>query len=204
MDIRTVRTYKMLCDAFEELLSEKPFDEIGVTEICERSTVRRATFYRHFQDKYEFYGYYMTTVTSRLLDRIEQEGGRADDLNSYVRNMHRGLIRFMEENSEIARYNFGRGVPAGTLDMMVDQLADGIVKKVVELYERTGQTPGVPAEFLGLFYAAGLIHTLRWWFAEGKPMSADDLEAHSTEFLMRYFDGDRMQTAAPAPPSHNG
>lgn len=53
-DLRIVKTRKALFDAFLELVSEKPFDAITVNEICKRALVRRATFYNHFADKYDF------------------------------------------------------------------------------------------------------------------------------------------------------
>jgi AcrR family transcriptional regulator len=41
----------MLRAALVSLLEEKPFDEISVQDISERSTVNRATFYDHYTDK---------------------------------------------------------------------------------------------------------------------------------------------------------
>lgn len=51
MDPRIRRTRHMLRTALVSLLQEKPFDEISVQDISERSTVNRATFYDHYVDK---------------------------------------------------------------------------------------------------------------------------------------------------------
>jgi len=53
VDPRIVRTRRLLIDAFVELMGEKPFDEISISEITQRATVNRATFYSHFADKHE-------------------------------------------------------------------------------------------------------------------------------------------------------
>ncbi len=37
----------------EELLEKKEFSDITTTEIIERSGLSRATFYKHFRDKFE-------------------------------------------------------------------------------------------------------------------------------------------------------
>lgn len=42
----------MLFQALGELLGEKNFADISVQDIAERSTVNRATFYDHFEDKF--------------------------------------------------------------------------------------------------------------------------------------------------------
>jgi AcrR family transcriptional regulator len=42
----------MLFDALTMLLVEKPFEDISVQDLAERSTLNRATFYDHFTDKF--------------------------------------------------------------------------------------------------------------------------------------------------------
>lgn len=54
-DPRVKRTRKLIQQAFFELLAEKSFHQISVQDIAERATVNRATFYAHFEDKYELY-----------------------------------------------------------------------------------------------------------------------------------------------------
>ena len=54
-DLRITKTYRALTEAFFELLSQKKFEDITVNEICNRAVVRRATFYKHFGDKFEFF-----------------------------------------------------------------------------------------------------------------------------------------------------
>lgn len=43
----------LLADSFEELLQEKPFDSITITDITDRCGAARSTFYKHFSDKYD-------------------------------------------------------------------------------------------------------------------------------------------------------
>lgn len=64
VDPRVLRTRKLLIDAFVSLQAEKVFDDITIQDIATRATVNRATFYAHFQDKYD------------LLDDIIREGFR--------------------------------------------------------------------------------------------------------------------------------
>lgn len=53
IDPRIARTHSLLINALGELLMEKGFEAITVSEIAERATLNRVTFYAHFQDKYE-------------------------------------------------------------------------------------------------------------------------------------------------------
>lgn len=49
-DIRAERSAKMLYDALMEELETKPFEKVTVSDISQRSTVSRATFYRNFDE----------------------------------------------------------------------------------------------------------------------------------------------------------
>src|SRR5215471_4947702 len=51
-DLRVRRTHKLLWEALMTELSQRPFEEITVREICERAMVHRSTFYKHYTDKY--------------------------------------------------------------------------------------------------------------------------------------------------------
>ena len=48
MDIRVVRTKKLLRDALLDLLRDKPVEKITPTELCRKATVNRNTFYTHY------------------------------------------------------------------------------------------------------------------------------------------------------------
>ena len=61
VDPRVKRTRPLLQQAFWELMHEKGFSAISIQDIAERATLNRATFYIHFDDKYQ------------LLDSIVQE-----------------------------------------------------------------------------------------------------------------------------------
>src|SRR5438477_9796348 len=52
VDLRVRRTHKLLWEALMAELSERAFEEITVTDICERAMVHRSTFYKHYEDKY--------------------------------------------------------------------------------------------------------------------------------------------------------
>ena len=54
IDIRVIRTYEQLTASLVSLLRTKTFEDLSVSEICDTADVHRATFYKHFNDKYEF------------------------------------------------------------------------------------------------------------------------------------------------------
>ncbi|MGL5434498.1 MAG: TetR/AcrR family transcriptional regulator [Lachnospiraceae bacterium] len=70
--VSTRRTYLLLQIALFELLTEKPFEKITLTELCGRSLIPRSTFYRYFEDKHDLLRYCIQTFfqTARLSEDI--------------------------------------------------------------------------------------------------------------------------------------
>ena len=62
IDARVVRTKAKLVLVFKKLLCDKSFEDITVNEICEAADVRRATFYKHYADKYAFLAYFVESL----------------------------------------------------------------------------------------------------------------------------------------------
>ena len=65
LDLRQRKTRKLLVEALAQLLEEKSFQELSVTDICRRAMVHRTTFYAHLNDKQELLRY--------LLEGLERE-----------------------------------------------------------------------------------------------------------------------------------
>ncbi|HEX6270232.1 MAG TPA: TetR family transcriptional regulator [Anaerolineales bacterium] len=53
LDPRVRRTRSLILQAFEDLLAEKNFESISVQDVTDKAEINRATFYKHFVDKYE-------------------------------------------------------------------------------------------------------------------------------------------------------
>jgi len=52
LDPRVKRTRNLIQRAFEQLLAEKGFESISVQDVTDKAEINRATFYKHFVDKY--------------------------------------------------------------------------------------------------------------------------------------------------------
>jgi AcrR family transcriptional regulator len=71
IDPRVLRTRKLLEQAFMELMNEKGFRAMTIQDITERATVNRATFYAHFEDKYDMLDSFIRQYFSEtLLDKV--------------------------------------------------------------------------------------------------------------------------------------
>ena len=97
-DLRVQKTKKALSEAFISLLSEKTFEEITVNELCDAAGVRRATFYKHYSDKFGFFTAYVRSLRGRFDDNIWKLGDPAPSKEYYVAYGKR-IISFISENT---------------------------------------------------------------------------------------------------------
>src|ERR1700694_4636655 len=71
IDLRIRRTHKFLQEAMIELIAEKGFDALTVGDIAERAMINRATFYRHYQDKYDLVAKIFEETTNELVENMQ-------------------------------------------------------------------------------------------------------------------------------------
>src|SRR5258708_30309030 len=72
-DLRARRTRKWLQAALLELLKEKPFHAIQITEIADRAEVSRPAFYLHFHSKADLLMSHVDLVFEEFHAAIQQE-----------------------------------------------------------------------------------------------------------------------------------
>lgn len=69
-NIRTTRTRESIFESLFELMEEKDFDKITIQNLTERAQINRATFYAHFQDKYELLDEIIKSQRKNLFNNI--------------------------------------------------------------------------------------------------------------------------------------
>jgi AcrR family transcriptional regulator len=67
-DPRVARTKRLLSDALMTLVAERPWDKVGVADICARAGVNRATFYAHYEDRNDLLERSMASLFDGMVD----------------------------------------------------------------------------------------------------------------------------------------
>ncbi|GCF11601.1 TetR/AcrR family transcriptional regulator [Dictyobacter arantiisoli] len=73
-NLRVRRMQKLLREALLDLIEERGFDALTVSEIIERAMVSRTAFYRHYQDKYDLVEQIFEEAMSALLNAVGELG----------------------------------------------------------------------------------------------------------------------------------
>jgi AcrR family transcriptional regulator len=119
LDPRVKRTRGLILRSFESLLAEKGFETISVQDVTDKAEINRATFYAHFQDKYELLD---RSITLMFMAEIEK---RTLNVCSYSPDNLRNLILAVCEF--LSKLHTGCAQP----HQQFESLIEGTIKKQI-------------------------------------------------------------------------
>ena len=185
MDLRKERTLKSLRQAMVELLHEKPFDNITVSEICDRAIVRRPTFYRHFQSKEDLLLYVVRMHRNDIQQDMIGEDLLDITVSDYALVMTRMFLRIASEHRQTFQAHNLNGGFASTLSLAADEIGREFA---LFLAAREGlEKPTYDQSFLGALYMNGLVGAIRFWLTNDPPSTEEDFMTAFTPIVQRLF-----------------
>jgi AcrR family transcriptional regulator len=69
LDLRAKRTRSLILQAFGALLAKKEFEAISVQDVTDKAEINRATFYKHFVDKYALLDYTIKELFKKEIEK---------------------------------------------------------------------------------------------------------------------------------------
>lgn len=175
-DLRVRRTRKLLQKALLEAASEKGFAHVTVRDITERAMVNRATFYRHYQDKYDLLEQYIREL-SEFIDSGDGEptiSNRAQLVDMPPPGLVR-LLRHMQAHADFYRVMLGKqGDPTFCAQSFREYIEQGYRRILTD--QAVQPDPGRPPIDLIVNY---LLHagvgSIVWWLENDQPCSAEQM-----------------------------
>jgi AcrR family transcriptional regulator len=168
-DLRVRRTRKLLWEALMAELSERAFEEITVTDICERAMVHRTTFYKHYEDKYAL----LEQGMRQMYDALVAEARHAPPSEFSLDNPPPYFIRLFEHVAE--RQQFYRLMLCGEGVGRFQKLVKGYIAEVAETrmsaLTLAHQQPDVPLAMHVQFLAGAVLSLMAWWLENDMPLS---------------------------------
>lgn len=170
VDLRVQKTERALVDAMIKLLREKPYEAISISDLCDTAMVRRATFYRHFKDKDDFFDFCLEQRRKRF-EADWQTSPSADPLVYYTESM-RVMLRYMRENEPLYVNTVCKSDRRDMRAVMVERFMQAIENEAHGLGAQVYTTP-VPTPVMAAFLSGGLLGIGRWWCVDKPDMSED-------------------------------
>ena len=159
LDLRIYKTYKALHEAFNELLEYKSFEELTVNELCDTAMIRRATFYSHFSDKYEYFNFYLSELRDEFTSKVSVHTDLSDPI-VYCKQMLKETFKFVRAHERILERTKNSTLVSFLYQSLQEQFAQELEYIFIVSYKKK-LTPELQLKIY--FYAGGLINTIYWW-----------------------------------------
>lgn len=185
-DLRVLRTKKLIKEAFLTLIKKKGFQAITIQDIAEEAFINRATFYLHYQDKYDLLDQICNNYLNELMDVI--------NFSFHIQNGEINVKRFkitiqkvfekIEEDLEFYKVMFG---PNGVPDFS-DKVEEFIFAKFkANFTDIVGDLSklDIPADFLLNFISSAYIGVVKWWLNTDNRYSPEYMADHLAKIITK-------------------
>lgn len=190
VDARVRRTQELIRDAFVALIVEQGFDNVTVQAIAARAGINRATFYRHYSDKFDL----ADRLTDVLFaDVITQISGSAEvDPMANVRFLFEHVAHY----ATFYRAMLGKGGIPG----FADRVRASVEAQMQALLPAWGFVEGraqMPSALSIRYLAAAQVGLIQWWIEHDMPYPPEEMAHYLVELHLR---GGMGSLGLPVPP----
>ncbi len=180
IDPRVIRTKQLLVEAFLNVSQEKEMTQITVKNITDRATVNRATFYAHFNDKYEILDY---SLSMTILKDIKETLSISETLNGQIISKLFVSIAYYLENVQNA-CKLNRETFCNHAHKCINNELEAIF--TLMLQHKYPEHDSSIIENSASFLAAGLCGLARHWL-DTSELSAEQFIDQNLPFLLHHI-----------------
>ncbi len=170
-DIRVTRTYNQLINGLIILLKEKCFDDVSVMEICEASGVHRATFYKHFNDKFEFLNFCLNSMLKTISFDSLKPGSSPAIIKSNIMHFISCILEFIDDNRTLftsACIEKPSITFLSSFDIAINNFCTSKLNSVLT-------APMHRIEISSVYYSGAFVGVVKWYIQSNNPDMYDDM-----------------------------
>ncbi|MZK50928.1 TetR/AcrR family transcriptional regulator [Clostridium beijerinckii] len=182
-DPRVLRTRQLIREAFSDLLQKKGFDSITVKDIAQKASINRATFYAHYEDKYDL----LEEITEQAFHKMYPE--EVMNANEFTDEICSQLI-ILTYNYIVTFYK-----TCGWDSKSIGTIVDEKIKKMLQetignifLKDKTFRIEDdINTKIISAMTCSAIYGAAYSWFRDGKNNQIDVLLAIVRPYIMNSF-----------------
>jgi AcrR family transcriptional regulator len=176
-DRRSIRTEKMIRNALSELIEEKGFNDISITDLTTRADINRGTFYLHYSDKYHLLQKIENEVLHELSESIKSisyiDIQNIDSFNESMPFMIK-IFEYLKENAIFMKAILGpKGDP-----VFYNKLKKVIETNLFEIKQIKTFNPEeilIPEEYFISYVLSAHLGVIQQWLESGMEKSPKEM-----------------------------
>jgi AcrR family transcriptional regulator len=182
--LRVQRTRTRLSKALVELLGERQYDQVSVQDIVSRAGIIRGTFYLHFGEKNDLFGYVMREAAEEFLSLLSAPVASEPVSRKLLIDRYSRILLHIQANAVLYRTALCEPGAAPYATYFHDALQAFSVEAV------RASAPGSVAKnedkvrMIGQFSAAGLTGLWRWWLETGMAVPVTTVAAQTADLML--------------------
>jgi AcrR family transcriptional regulator len=156
-----------------DLILEKGYDAVSVSEITDRAELGRATFYLHYKDKDDLLIETINDIVQDFIDKIADLQDMTIDQGEEA--IIRDVFLFTKEHPNLFRVIMrGHGMYTATLKLQ-SVIAEFIYNHVQKWIASQHLQVKIPLDILSNFYAGAMLNSIFWWLENDTGYSAEEM-----------------------------
>ena len=160
-DLRVIKTKKLLYQTLIELMKDKTFEEIKVSDICTTAMINRSTFYAHYDDKYELLLDFINTLKKEFVEELSKKDNDSLTPREYYLKLIELFLEHIENKKDIYNAIMINNRNSIMMDILLSVVNDDILKNIKE----NDINPNVPSDIIAKFYLGGVINLGVEWLS---------------------------------------
>lgn len=164
-DRRSQRTRRLLSEALVELIPEKGYSAITVSDLIERANIGRSTFYSHYRDKDDLFA----SETDRVIEALSQHISNPEEF-PYFPSL--GLFQHVGEAYDL----YKALVWSAGIEAFIKHMQKSLSQRIEHGLQKSGKEFDLPIAILANFIAASFLTLLKWWLENKMTYSPEEMD----------------------------
>lgn len=170
---RNKKSIERICIAMFEILREKNFDNISITEICDRAEIARKTFYRNFNNKEEVI---QTTIDLKLSEF--NNNGILEQVN-YPSDLTKKYFEFWYERRDFLKILYEKN-----LFTILNYKYDIYMRQLRTKFN-ANEEDSIELEYFLKFISGGFWNVLQTWIRRDFKESPNEMTELTSMYMER-------------------
>ena len=164
-DLRVIRTHQQLEDAFKALSFRCDPEAFTIQQLCDEAGIRRTTFYQHFEDKHDFYIWFLLRIQTQYIEDHPLELKDDEDVVDVCMQCVRKMLSFLKENTRLINAIANDRLPmASFLGGFYTAYRESLKQHVKRYTDLKDILSLFPHDLIARYYIGAVVSSVVWWY----------------------------------------
>ena len=169
-DLRVIKTKNLIYNTLIELMKDKTFEEIKVSDICNKALINRSTFYSHYEDKYDLLVDFINSLKDEFVTELNKNSSNLNTKEYYI-ELIKIFLNHIEERKEMYTSIMIYNRNSIMMDILLSVVNNDLLKKM----SKDEFKSSIPDDIIVKFYLGGVINLGVEWLKDNTKYSKEEI-----------------------------